>query len=100
MPLSALLVGIDLRAVNGQGYLALGYTAIAVNFVAFLVGFNLVKRFGATASAMSLYVTPVVSGVGGMILLDERITIGMIGGMGLITVGIALINRRTGSVHI
>jgi drug/metabolite transporter (DMT)-like permease len=96
-PLSALLIGIDLRAVNGQGYAALAYAALVGTFFGMLLAFYNVKRFGATASAMTLYVIPVVAGVGGVLLLDEQFSIGMLFGMGLIGVGIALINQwRTG----
>ena len=94
MPLSALLVGVDLRNVDGQGCFALGYAATAGTFLAFLLSFYNVKRFGATASAMPLYVMPVVSSLGGALILGEQITVGMAAGMGLIAMGIALINQR------
>jgi drug/metabolite transporter (DMT)-like permease len=50
---------------------------------------------------MTLYVIPVVASVGGILVLGEKITGGMMVGIGLIVVGIALINRRrytTGSI--
>jgi len=94
MPLSVLFVGLDLQDVNGQGYFALGYAALVGTFLGFSVSFYNVKRFGATASAMPLYVMPVVSSLGGALILDEQITPGMVAGMGLIAVGIALINQR------
>jgi drug/metabolite transporter (DMT)-like permease len=89
MPLSALFVGLDLDGVNGQGYLALGYATVVGTFLAFSLSFYNVKRFGATAGAMPLYVMPVVSSLGGALILDEQIT-----GMGLIAAGIALINQQ------
>jgi drug/metabolite transporter (DMT)-like permease len=96
-PLSVLLIGIDLRAVNGQGCVALAYAALVGTFFGMLLAFYNVKRFGATASAMTLYVIPVVAGVGGMLLLGERFSVGMVAGMGLIGVGLVLINQwRTG----
>jgi len=94
VPLSALLVGIDMRGVNGQGYFALGYAALVGNFAGMLLSFYNVKRFGATAAAMPLYVIPVVGGLGGALFLGEQITAGMTTGMGLIAAGIALINQR------
>jgi drug/metabolite transporter (DMT)-like permease len=93
VPLSVLLVGVDLARVNGQGYFALGYATLAGTFFAMFLAFHNVKRFGATASAMTLYVVPVVASVGGVLLLDEEVSIGILGGMGLIAVGIALINQ-------
>jgi drug/metabolite transporter (DMT)-like permease len=93
MPLSALFVGIDLQGVNGMGYLALGYAALVGTFAFMLLSFYNIQRFGATAESMTLYVIPVVSGLGGVLMLGEQITAGMVTGVGLIAVGITLINR-------
>ena len=65
-----------------------------------IVSFYIVKRFGATASAMTAYVIPVVASIGGYLLLDETITLGMVGGMVLIVMGIALINQREEQISI
>jgi drug/metabolite transporter (DMT)-like permease len=94
MPLSLLLVGFDLGRVTGQGYFALGYAALVGTFLAMLIAFYVIKQFGATASAMTQYVIPVVAGLGGVLVLGERITTGMLAGMGLIAMGISLINRH------
>jgi probable blue pigment (indigoidine) exporter len=94
LPFSALFIGIDLRTVNIQGYFALAYAAIATNFFGMLLAFYNIKRFGATAAAMTLYVVPVVASAGGILILGEKITGGMLVGIGFIVVGIALINRR------
>ncbi|MCA9970471.1 MAG: DMT family transporter [Anaerolineales bacterium] len=93
MPLSALFVGVDLGQVTGPGYAALGYSAVVGTFGGMLMEFYNVKRFGATAGAMTAYVIPMVAVAGGWLLLDERITPTMLGGMGLIVEGIALLNR-------
>lgn len=94
MPLSVLFVGLDLQGVSGQGYLALGYAALVGTFAGMWLAFYNVKRFGATVAAMPMYVIPVVSGLGGALVLGEKITAGMTMGMALIAVGIALINQR------
>lgn len=94
LPLSILFVGFDLSQVNQQGVLALGWAALAGTFLAMMVSFYIVKRFGATASAMTAYVIPVVASIGGYFILHETITLGMAGGMALIVIGIALINQR------
>ncbi len=94
MPLSALFVGIELRSVNSYGYFALAYGALMGNFFGMLVAFYNVKQFGATAAAMTLYVIPIVAGLGGVLVLGEQITPGMLTGVGLIAVGITLINQR------
>jgi drug/metabolite transporter (DMT)-like permease len=93
VPLSVLLVGVDVSAVNLLGYLAMGYAALVGTFAGLILFFYNIKRFGATAASMPTYVIPVVATLGGALVLDEHITVGMLAGMGLIALGIALINR-------
>lgn len=94
MPLSVLVVGFNLQAVTEQGYFALGYAALIGTFGGFILAFHNIKRFGATAAAMTLYVVPVVAGFGGVMILGEIITPGMLAGTTLIVSGVALINHR------
>jgi drug/metabolite transporter (DMT)-like permease len=93
MPVAILFVGIDLRMVTGQGYFSLVYAAIAANVLGMFMVFYNVKRFGATAAAMTDYIIPVVASLGGVLLLGEQITSGVIVGMALIVAGLALINQ-------
>jgi drug/metabolite transporter (DMT)-like permease len=94
MSFSVPFVGVNLQGVNSEGYLALGYAAFAGTFGGLLLSFHNVKRFGATAESMTTYVIPIVGTLGGALVLDERITAGMVIGMGLIAAGIALINQQ------
>jgi drug/metabolite transporter (DMT)-like permease len=93
MPLSALVIGFDLHSVTTSGYLALGYAALVGTFAGLLLAVYNVKRFGATAAAMTGYVVPIFAGLGGVLLLDERITAVMLIGVVLIVGGIIIINR-------
>jgi len=69
------------------------YAAIAANLLAMFLVFYNVKRFGATAAAMTDYIIPVVASLGGVLLLGEQMTGGMIIGMLLIASGLVLINQ-------
>lgn len=93
-PLSLALVGFDLSAVTGRGYVALGYAAAAGTFGGLMLFLWVNQRFGATASSMTSYVLPVVTAAGGVFFLDETITPVMLAGMALIIAGIALLNRK------
>lgn len=93
MPLSALVIGFDLHSVTAEGYLALAYAALVGTFAGLLLAVYNVKRFGATAAAMTGYVVPIFAGMGGVLLLDERITAVMLIGVVLIVGGIMIINR-------
>ncbi len=94
LPLSIVFVGFDLTAVTQQGYLALGYAALIGTFAGMLLAFYNIKKFGATAAAMTAYIIPIFAGLGGALLLNEQITSFMLVGMVLIMAGIALINQK------
>lgn len=94
LPLSPLTVGFDLSAVDQSGYLVLGYMALVGTFFAFLLSFYNVQRFGASSASMTNYVIPVVATLGRVLFLGEQVTPGMLASMGLIIVGIAVLNQR------
>jgi drug/metabolite transporter (DMT)-like permease len=93
LPVSLLLVGFDLSSVGTLGYMALIYASLVGTFAGLMLAFNNIQRFGATASAMSAYIIPIVATIGGVLLLNETITVGMLAGMALILGGVAVINR-------
>jgi drug/metabolite transporter (DMT)-like permease len=95
IPAAMLFNGFDLEGAMLSGYLALGFAAFAGTFAGMLVSFYVIKRFGATASAMTVFVIPVVANIGGVLILDERITSGMLIGMVLIALGLAVIQEFT-----
>jgi drug/metabolite transporter (DMT)-like permease len=102
---TTVAIGFDLSQVNTQGYMALGYASLAGTFSGLLMVVYITQRFGATASAMTAYIIPIVAATGGALILDETITTGMLGGMALIVAGIAIINsrgrpRRPTQVHV
>ena len=59
-----------------------------------MLAFYNIKHFGATASSMTAYVVPIAANIGGILLLDEIFTRGMLFGTALIILGIYIINRR------
>lgn len=93
LPISYFIIGIDFSRVNQSGYLALGWASIAGTLFGMLLEFYIIKRFGATTAAMTAYIIPIVAGIGGIILLGESFTPGMLVGMALIIIGIASLNR-------
>ncbi len=84
----------NLADVTQVGISALLYSASISSFAGFLLSLYIITRFGATTSAMTAYIVPVFSTIGGALLLDERITLGMLGGMAIIIAGIIIINSR------
>ena len=94
MPVSLLTVGFDLSEVDGAGVFSLFYAAIVGSFLGLLLSFYTIKRFGATAAVMTTYIIPIVAGIGGVLVLDEEITLTMIIGMIVIASGIAMIQEH------
>ncbi len=94
MPISLVVAGFDFSSVDSRGYFALVYATLTGTFAGAFIGFVVIKRYGATVSSMVAYIIPVVAGIGGVLLLGEQFTIGMLGGMAVIMLGLALINRR------
>jgi drug/metabolite transporter (DMT)-like permease len=92
MPFAVLFTGIDLEAIDAPGALTLVYAALAGNFGGMYLAYRNITRFGVTITAMTDYVIPVVASLMGVLVLGEQITIGMVAGMALIILGIALIN--------
>jgi drug/metabolite transporter (DMT)-like permease len=93
-PFAVLFTGIDFRAINLPGVLALIYGALASNVAGMYLAYRNITRFGVTVTAMTDYVIPIVASLLGVLVLGEQITIGMVFGMGLIIAGIGLINWR------
>jgi len=94
LPLSIFLIGLNFESVTTTGYMGLLYAAVIGTFAGLLLAFYNIKRFGATAAAMTAYVIPIVAGIGGVLFLDEQITAVMLIGMALIILGIAILQSN------
>ena len=93
LPLAFILDGFDLSRVNLTGYIVSIFASLIL-FVGFFLGFFVIQRFGVTIAAMADYIPPIIASLGGALLLDEKITPGMLAGMGLILGGVAVINLK------
>jgi drug/metabolite transporter (DMT)-like permease len=89
---AGLTIGYDLSAVRVSGYLALMFGGVFGSFLAVLLNFYIIKRFGATAVSQSTYITPIVAILVGALLLDEIVTSIMILGMIMMFAGLTIIN--------
>jgi drug/metabolite transporter (DMT)-like permease len=69
-------------------------------FAAFLGRFALIKQFGATDAALIDYVVPVMATGGGLVILDERLTVTMVIGMVIILLGVRIVQSATHKVSI
>ncbi len=94
MPIALLTSDFNLRQVNTTGWMVLLFAAIVGTFFAFLLDFYNTQRFGASTAVMVSYVVPIVGVLGGILLLNEQITSGMMVGMLLIVMGLGLVMRQ------
>jgi drug/metabolite transporter (DMT)-like permease len=97
IPLAIIFEGLDLSRVTTSGFIVFLYATFVIA-VAFFLGFYVLKKFGVTVSAMAGYPPPIITSIGGMLLLDEKITLVMVFGMLLILAGVAVINQNIGSL--
>ena len=95
LPIAYFIIGIDLSMVTRVGTTALFYSALISSFAGFILALYIINRFGVATSVMTNYVVPIVASIGGALLLNEKITIGMVGGMIIILAGIFIINMKT-----
>ena len=93
LPLSLLLVGLDLDRVNPAGVVSLLYAAVIGTFFGFLLEFYIIQRFGATPAVMAGYVIPVVAMAGGVMFLGEVVTWEIAALMVMILAGVYLVNQ-------
>ena len=94
IPITLLAGGVDLSRATRLGLLALGYHSVFITFTSQLLSFYIIKRFGVTPAALIDYIAPIVASLGGVLLLGEQITPGVLAGVALIFVGLSLVNRR------
>lgn len=91
---AAVLEGYDLSAVDAVGYAGLGYASLIGTFAGLVLAVWIIKRFGATAATQTGYVIPVVSTIGGVVFLDERLSLPILLGIAVIFAGLYLVNGR------
>jgi drug/metabolite transporter (DMT)-like permease len=94
LPVAFAVTGLDIQAVTAPGWLVLLWVGLGGTFLANLLAFYNIKRFGATASAIVAYLIPAFTGILGVALLGETITRGMLIGMGIILAGVTVLNER------
>ena len=90
--LSFFVFGFDFSGVNPMGYAVLLYAALIGTFASHLLNVHINQKYGATIVSMTTYIIPIVSILGGAILLDEVITVRTLLGMALIIIGVLAVN--------
>lgn len=72
----------------------IAYQGVVVAGLAFTVNFYLMRRYTPSVIISFNFIAPVAGVALGVWLLGERVTPGLLGGMGLVAVGLALVVRK------
>ncbi len=84
---------IPVQAWSGRILLAVGWLGLASSGLAYILYYTLIRRMGATQLTMVTYIIPVVGLVLGALVLSERIGWNAPVALGLILLGIVVVNR-------
>ncbi|MFL7838202.1 MAG: DMT family transporter [Candidatus Promineifilaceae bacterium] len=93
IPIAYIVDGLDLSRVGPSGYMALLYAGLIGTFAGLQLEFRIIQRFGATASAITANLIPIVALFGGRLFLDEHISPTMVLAMIVIILGVSIITR-------
>jgi probable blue pigment (indigoidine) exporter len=92
IPLTLRLEGTP-PSLSGTAWSLVLFMAVFSTFLPFYLFYRLLQTVPATTVALVGYVTPLVALIGGVILLDERIEVGILIGGALILAGMIMTDR-------
>lgn len=79
--------------VTAAGWLLMLYIALIGTVLPFLMFLRVVQHASATKASLIGYLVPIVGVLGGMLALDERVTLGIAAGGVLILLGVLMVDR-------
>lgn len=95
LPLMSKQFFTEVLALSVIGWLSVLYLAILSTVIANIILYSLISTRAVSALSVQLYLIPIVSLVGGVLLLDESVTWLTIIGAGLLLAATALATRRS-----
>lgn len=95
IPLAFFLGQLDFSEITRVGVFTVIYSGIVSSFAGFVLSLYIINTYGVSTSIMTNYIVPIVASIGGVLLLNEQITLPMLIGMSVIIGGIYLINLQT-----
>lgn len=81
--------------VTATGWSLIVVMAVAATFMPFLIYFWLLERISATEASLIGYLVPLIALVGGLLLLDEQLQLGIIVGGTLVFAGLMLADQQS-----
>lgn len=94
VPATFFFIGFDFSNATSQVFFAILYAGLMGTLGGFFFQLYTIKQFGVIPSSMVTYVIPLISGIGGVLILGETFTTLMIIGVLIIIIGIMLVQYR------
>ena len=92
VPLMLVVDGLPTE-LSAAGWALVVFLAAASSFLPFLLFYWLLQHASVTTASLGGYIVPLVSLLGGVVLLDERLQLGIVIGGALILVGVLLTDQ-------
>lgn len=86
--------GVQTPHLTPEGVTAVAVLGIVGTGFAYVLNYQIITSDGATVASTVTYLLPVVAIVLGVLVLNEKITVTMLGGIALVLAGIALTRRQ------
>jgi len=84
----------QISALDFYGWFSVLYLSLLSTVFGYLMFYTLISRGAVTRLSIQLYLIPIISVVGGAILLGEPVTLGVMAGGGLMLAGVAFATRK------
>jgi drug/metabolite transporter (DMT)-like permease len=97
LTIALTVTGVQTPHFTAQSVAAIAVLGIIGTGFAYVLNYQIITSEGATVASTVTYLLPVVAIVLGVVVLDESITVMMLGGIALVLAGVALTRRRTQS---
>ncbi len=93
IPILFVFGDLNFSAITLKGWFSVFYSGLIGTFAGFWLTFIIVKKYGATTSSLPTYIMPAVSGILGVLVLGELMTIPLFLGASVILAGVFLASK-------
>jgi drug/metabolite transporter (DMT)-like permease len=88
------VAGAPAPPITAESVTAIAVLGIIGTGFAYVLNYQIITSEGATAASTVTYLLPVVAIVLGVLVLNESVTVAVLGGIGLVLAGVALTRYR------
>lgn len=93
LPLLSMSFVTQVSALSFNGWVSVLYLSVLSTVLGYLIYYTLVSRGAVSRLSVQLYLAPIVSVTGGVLLLNEGVTIFTVAGGALLLLAVALVTN-------